>query len=321
MAPKKEIYMVNGTSISIIVPVYKAEAYLHRCVESILAQTFTDWELLLIDDGSPDRSGDICDEYAKKDIRIRVIHKENGGVSSARQRGQDEACGEYTIHVDPDDWVELTMLEELYQKAKDDNSDMVICDYYTNQGSQQNYVKQEPTKPDNNVVLYELFQQLHGSCCNKLVRRACYSGKANFPKGINCCEDLIWCIQVLKCKPTISYINKAYYHYMITTTDSQSKSISAERSLQDLKMLQELEALLSFDKKMLKIMYMYTVPYVMKRAMKTCCFDSDYFKCNFKKYSRYIISSHKSSFMLRITCYISAIGGYRLCLPLIKMMK
>ena len=76
--------------VSIIVPVYKAEKYLNRCVDSILAQTFTDWELLLIDDGSPDRSGEICDEYAKKDSRIRVIHKENGGVSSARQRGLDE---------------------------------------------------------------------------------------------------------------------------------------------------------------------------------------------------------------------------------------
>ena len=177
---------MNMPKISIIVPVYKAEKYLNRCVDSILAQTFTDWELLLIDDGSPDRSGEICDEYAKKDSRIRVIHKENGGVSSARQRGQDEACGEYTIHVDPDDWVEPTMLEELYQKAKDDNADMVICDYYTNESSLQNYIKQQPTKLDTNVVLYELFQQLHGSCCNKLVSRACYSGKANFPKDINC---------------------------------------------------------------------------------------------------------------------------------------
>ena len=121
---------MSNISVSIIVPVYKAEAYLHRCVDSILAQTFTNWELLLIDDGSPDRSGAICDEYASKDARIRVFHKENGGVSSARQKGQDEAQGEYTIHADPDDWVEPTMLEELYKKAKEDDADMVICDYY-----------------------------------------------------------------------------------------------------------------------------------------------------------------------------------------------
>lgn len=241
--------------VSIIVPVFNVEQYLHHCIGSIIAQTFTDWELLLIDDGSPDKSGDICDGYAKKDGRIRVVHKENGGVSSARQRGQDEAIGEYTIHVDPDDWVEPTMLEDLYRKAKDDNADMVICDYYTNEESLQKYIKQEPTKLDSIVVLGELFQQLHGSCCNKLVLRACYSGKVNFPKGINCCEDLIWCIQVLKCKPKISYLGKAYYHYMITTTDSQSKSISAERSLQDLKMLHTLESLLDDNKAALIAMY------------------------------------------------------------------
>ena len=312
---------MNKPIISIIVPIYNVEQYLHRCVDSILAQTFTDWELLLIDDGSPDRSGEICDEYAKKDTRIRVFHKENGGVSSARQRGLDESVGEYTIHADPDDWVEPTMLEELYQKAKDDNADMVICDYYTNEGFQQNYIKQQPTKLDTNVVLYELFQQLHGSCCNKLVSRACYSGKANFPKDINCCEDLIWCIQVLKCKPKISYLNKAYYHYMITTTASQSKSISAERSLQDLKMLHTLESLLDDNKAVLIAMYKRTVPYVMKRAMKTNSFDAYYFKLNFRRYSKYIIQSKNSSLMLRIVCLLSAIGGYQFCLPLVRLMK
>ena len=116
-------------SISIIVPVYKAEPYLHRCVDSLLAQTFTDFEVLLIDDGSPDRSGEICDDYARKDARVRVFHQENGGVSVARQRGLDEALGEYTIHADPDDWVEPDMLEALYRKAKEDDADMVICDF------------------------------------------------------------------------------------------------------------------------------------------------------------------------------------------------
>ncbi len=312
---------MNKPIISIIVPIYNVEQFLHCCVDSILAQTFTDFELLLIDDGSTDRSGEICDEYAKKDTRIRVIHKENGGVSSARQRGQDEACGEYTIHVDPDDWVEPTMLEELYQKAKDDNADMVICDYYTNEGFQQLYIKQQPTKLDTNVVLYELFQQLHGSCCNKLVRRACYSGKANFPKGINCCEDLIWCIQVLKCKPKISYLGKAYYHYMITTTDSQSKSISAERSLQDLKMLHMLESLLFDNNDVLKEMYKRTVPYVMKRAMKTNCFDANYFKNNFRMYSKWIITSRNHSLILRLVCLCAANGFYYCCKPLVYLMN
>lgn len=307
--------------ISIIVPVYKAEKYINRCVDSILSQTFTDWELLLIDDGSPDNSGEICDGYARNDKRIRVFHKKNGGVSSARQKGQEEAIGEYTIHVDPDDWVEPEMLQELYAKAKEDDADMVICDYYTNEDVTQEYIKQQPVNLDSKVVLNELFQQLHGSCCNKLVRRACYSRKVNFPKGINCCEDLIWCVQVLMCRPKISYIGKAFYHYMITSADSQSKTISVMRSMEDLKMLHTLESLLSSEQIVQKAMYKATVIFVMKRAMRTKAFNSEYFKYNFKRYVKYIVLSRKYSFTLRFVCFISAMGGYRLCMPLVKMMK
>ena len=86
--------------VSVIVPVYKVEAYLRRCVDSILAQTFTDFELILVDDGSPDNCGAICDEYAEKDNRVRVIHKENGGVSSARNAGLDAAAGNYICFVE-----------------------------------------------------------------------------------------------------------------------------------------------------------------------------------------------------------------------------
>lgn len=105
--------------ISVIVPVYKAEKYLHRCVDSILAQTFTDFEVLLIDDGSPDRSGEICDEYAKKDSRVRVFHKENGGVSSARNMGIKRAIGEWIIYIDSDDYFFSNALESLYMNAND----------------------------------------------------------------------------------------------------------------------------------------------------------------------------------------------------------
>lgn len=91
--------------ISVIVPIYKVEQYLSRCVSSILSQTFADFELLLIDDGSPDRCGEICDEWASKDYRVRVFHQENSGVSVARNRGLDHATGKYVVFVDPDDWI------------------------------------------------------------------------------------------------------------------------------------------------------------------------------------------------------------------------
>ena len=93
--------------ISIIVPVYKVEKYLHKCIDSILAQTFKDFELILVDDGSPDNCGKICDEYAKRDNRIVVVHKENGGQASARNRGINIARGDYIGFVDSDDWIDV----------------------------------------------------------------------------------------------------------------------------------------------------------------------------------------------------------------------
>lgn len=200
--------------VSVIVPVYKAEAYLHRCVDSILAQTFQDFEVLLIDDGSPDRSGNICDEYAKKDSRVHVFHKENGGVSSARQCGIDNALGEYTIHADPDDWVEPNMLEELYAKAKEGDADMVICDFYEEHQKKQIYIRQQPSKLDNKTVFRELFQQLHGSCWNKLIKRVCYNNYCiSFPKEMGLCEDLYVMFNMTMHPIKIAYIPKAYYHY------------------------------------------------------------------------------------------------------------
>ena len=111
--------------ISVIVPVYKAEKYLHRCVDSILAQTFTDFELLLINDGSPDNSGVICDEYAQKDNRIRVFHKENGGVSSARNIGLDNAKGEWITFIDSDDYIE----QGYFEIPLDTTADLLIQNY------------------------------------------------------------------------------------------------------------------------------------------------------------------------------------------------
>ena len=112
--------------ISIIVPVYNVEKYLRKCIDSILNQTFKDFELILIDDGSTDESGKICDEYNLKDNRIKVIHKENGGLSSARNAGLDIAQGEYIGFVDSDDWIELDMYEELYKICKENDTDVGI---------------------------------------------------------------------------------------------------------------------------------------------------------------------------------------------------
>lgn len=202
-------------NVSIIMPVYNAEKYLHRAVDSILNQTMQEWELIMIDDGSRDSSPRICDEYAARDARIRVIHKANAGVSAARQNGIDAAQGEYTIHADSDDWVEPTMLEELYAKAKIEEADIVICDYYTNTLDKQTLNIQKPTDVmDNTQTIRDLFQQLHGSCWNKLVARACYTDYGiRFPEGLNYCEDQLTIVRLLLHPIKVTYLNRAFYHY------------------------------------------------------------------------------------------------------------
>lgn len=119
----------NMAEISIIVPVYQVEKYLVQCIESILAQTFTDFELILVDDGSEDNSGKICDEYAERDSRIKVIHKENGGLSDARNRGMDNATGKYFMFVDSDDYIASDMAECLYKNILDKKADIAACNY------------------------------------------------------------------------------------------------------------------------------------------------------------------------------------------------
>ena len=229
--------MSNQTpAVSIIVAVYKAENYLHRCVDSLLAQTFTDFEILLIDDGSPDRSGDICDEYARMDSRIRVFHKENGGVSSARQCGIDHAKGEYTIHADPDDWVEPTMLEELYKKAKEEDADMVICDYYSNSILGQKYISQKPTTLEPCVILHDIFLTLSVCVWNKLIKRH-FLKNAGFPKGIDYGEDFIVCIQVLLQPIKISYLDQAFYHY---SQDDNPNTLSRSFDMKRFMMMEKL---------------------------------------------------------------------------------
>ena len=115
--------------VSIIVPVYQVEKYIRQCVDSILAQTFTDFELILVDDGSKDQSGQICDEYARIDERVKVIHKENGGLSDARNKGMDQINGNYFMFVDSDDYIAPTMIECLYKSIMNNNADIAVCNF------------------------------------------------------------------------------------------------------------------------------------------------------------------------------------------------
>lgn len=211
--------MIEKMKVSVILPVYNAATTITRMLDSLRDQTLVDFEVLMIDDGSTDNSGAILDEYAQKDNRFRVVHKKNEGVSVARQTGVELAQGEYVIHADSDDWVDQTMLEELYAKAENDDADVVICDFFSNTDTDQTLCKQQPSELKADVILRELFQQLHGSCWNKLVRQACYNKyNVRFPKGINHCEDLLFWAQLLQHTDVkVSYLPKAFYHYYVNS--------------------------------------------------------------------------------------------------------
>ncbi|TVY05633.1 glycosyltransferase family 2 protein [Paenibacillus cremeus] len=120
---------ITSPKISVVIPVYNVEKYLQRCIDSILSQTFQEFEVILIDDGSKDSSGQICDEYAKKDKRIKVVHKENARVSAARNDGIKMAKGKYISFIDSDDWIEAAMYRDMFSKAEELSLDLIMCDF------------------------------------------------------------------------------------------------------------------------------------------------------------------------------------------------
>ena len=197
-------------------PVYNAEKYLSRAIDSVINQSIPEWELLLIDDGSSDSSSQICDKYSVADKRIKVIHKPNEGVAKARQIGINLAKGSYSIHIDSDDWVESNMLEELYNNAISEETDIVIADYFVNTNQSEKINKQQPNSLEPYQILMDLFnQKIFGGLCNKLIKTELYKRyNVHFSPGINYCEDFLICVQFFQQSTIkIKYLPKAFYHY------------------------------------------------------------------------------------------------------------
>lgn len=182
--------------LSIIVPVYKVEKYLPRCIDSILVQTFGDFELILIDDGSPDGCGRICDEYARKDKRIVVIHQKNMGVSAARNAGLDIARGRYIGFVDSDDWIEPQMYEVMMDAIRENGADMAVCGvrYADEDGKFTRADRLSEGVYTRDGLLEDVFampNRLGGGCCNK-VFDASKIASVRFKVGMTIAEDALY---------------------------------------------------------------------------------------------------------------------------------
>ena len=217
--------------ISVIVPVYNAEKYLHRCINSILAQTFVDIELLLIDDGSTDSSSVICDKYAKKDQRVRVFHKENGGVSSARNLGLDNAQGEWIAIVDVDEWVKETYLSNLLSHVRED-IDLVFsyAEIHCLDGSvwKENY---PTTVVSDDITSLFLNNDLswHTSPWSKLYRYSLCKG-LRFVENMHIGEDMVFLYSyMLKCK-SIFVSSDTDYIYNYENPGTLTKRINSVES-------------------------------------------------------------------------------------------
>lgn len=200
--------------ISVIVPVYNVEEYLPACLESIKRQTFKDYEVILVDDGSPDNSGRICDEYVDKNINWRVIHQENGGLSSARNSGLNVAKGEYICFVDSDDTVDDNYLLFLYHALVDSQADIGICGYQRILCSEDVQSTREVEKSVlcQDELWQEVFGNLNNSSCNKIYRRKLI-GNIRFMDGLYHGEDLMFNLAyIINCSRAVM-IDTPLYHY------------------------------------------------------------------------------------------------------------
>lgn len=201
--------------VSVTVPVYNTSKYLRTCLESLRMQTLKDIEYILVDDGSTDDSGLICDEYARTDSRFRVIHQKNGGLASARQSGLMQARGDYVIVCDSDDWVEPCIYEILYLTAQKQDADIVTCRYYSEYGDGRSLKNQTVFKERNGVVdNFDFLRRGAGSSWVKLIKRSLYvKTDSEYESGINLSEDSLIIYKLLKGNPKIVQVPDYLYHY------------------------------------------------------------------------------------------------------------
>lgn len=228
---------MGEVKVSIIMPVYGVEDYVGKAIESIQAQTLTDWEFFCVDDGTKDRSGEICDEYAKNDPRIIVIHKENGGAPSARNVAIDKAKGKYMYFMDSDDWTEPTMLEDMYNIAEENNSQLVVAGYYidTYYSDTEKFVQEQfcedkvfATQREFRENAHKLFDRnLLYTPWNKLYLSSyILENKLYFPQTF--WDDFPFNLSVVRDVERVAVTSKKYYHFIRKRVESETAKYRAD---------------------------------------------------------------------------------------------
>ena len=305
---------MNRPLISVIVPIYNVEQWLPRCIDSILAQTYQNIEIILCDDGSPDNCAKICDEYADQDSRIVVIHKPNGGLSDARNVAIKRAKGEYLTFIDSDDYITKDYIDVLYNLCKKYNTKMSVADWCVFS------IGQKPILNENSPIeikfskmeaLEDMFNQSHfdNSACVKLYHRSLFEN-IEYPKGF-VFEDLMTTFKImLVCEDGVAYSNKQIYYYMFRP-DSIEGSVFSEKKRQSFhEVFRTMEA---YNKEL------YPIADAVKSKLSSFSFhlllklpddseDSKFFRDYIKSVRWNVVMNSKTRMKNRLACATSYLG-------------
>lgn len=257
---------------SIIIPIYKVENYLNLCVESILCQSYKNFELILVDDGSPDKCGQICDDYASAEHRVRVVHKINGGLSSARNAGLNIAVGKYIIFVDSDDyWDDHLALEHIHRNLSETNADLLVFPVkrFYEEDNKFTYILEMDVDRNrvidsdiNSAINYLLENNIYrASACNKVIRKSVIDEhRMRFKEGY-LSEDMDWCGDLLIHCSRFDFYENPFYVYrqkrIGSITSGKTEKLVADKLYMIEKGIRQAEALLSPQKELLASYYTY----------------------------------------------------------------
>ncbi len=221
---------MNNPIVSVIVPVYKTQKYLDKCIESIISQTYSNLEIILIDDGSPDNCPLICDEWAKRDDRIRVIHKKNGGVSAARNTAIDVMNGEYVTFVDSDDWIDDDLIENLLLLCEGHNADAAISDFYfeSADGTAETLKTEFAVYNNDEIVTNYLLDKIRPEACAKLIKSKLLADGVRFDCELKYGEDLKFNYEILKKADKICLSGECKYHYLQNSGSSSTTPVMTD---------------------------------------------------------------------------------------------
>ena len=304
--------------VSVIVPVYKAEKYLHQCIDSILSQTFTDWECILVDDGSPDRSGAICDEYAQKDARIRVIHKENGGVSSARNVALERIAGEWLTFVDSDDCLYPNALQRWIEVAVKNKLDLIQC--HLNREYKEGQIVEESTEVRSALQFVESEDYLTcigGSFFNASIVRE-YS--LRFDEKVRLGEDQIFLFSHMQHCKRIQRISDVLYFYR----DNEQSAVNNPKPEYEMVSVSAFYTLKNNNRMAQKqcdiMIYSWFVSLVLKSNIKCSILYSLFKDIEINYFSPNISMLAKVGYRLYQTNLVGAIVVLRLFKPLYHLL-